>query len=137
MTEKRYFVTGYSVWDSYNNNKRVDTRSKPICDLLNEQEGLINELYEFRLMYNAHLFNEWYKNGTFEVYKSLKHNDGELCFDGEWFIVVAILPTGQITNHYHIDNWDLFKIPSVEKVKHEFDNHTPKDVLDRLMRLIE
>jgi regulator of replication initiation timing len=36
MTAKRYFVSGYSVWDSYNNERRVDTRSKPICDLLNQ-----------------------------------------------------------------------------------------------------
>ena len=36
MTAKRYFVSGYSVWDSYNNDRRVDTRSKPICDLLNQ-----------------------------------------------------------------------------------------------------
>ena len=33
---KRYFVNGYAVWDSYNNDRRVDTRSKPICDLLNQ-----------------------------------------------------------------------------------------------------
>lgn len=36
MTGKRYFVSGYAVWDSYNNNKRVDTRSKSTCALLNQ-----------------------------------------------------------------------------------------------------
>ena len=36
MTAKRYFVIGYSVWDSYNDNRRIDTRSRPICDLLNQ-----------------------------------------------------------------------------------------------------
>lgn len=108
-----------------------------IVDKMNEMDGLIQELYDFRMIYNALLFNEWFKNGKFTVYKSKKHHDGELCFDGEWFVVVAILPTGQITNHYHVDYWDLFKIPSYEYVIHEFDGHTPEDVLDRMCDLIK
>lgn len=28
-------------------------------------------------------------------FKSYRHSDGELCFGGEWFIVMAYLPTGQ------------------------------------------
>ena len=96
----------------------------------------LQELYDFRLIYNAHLFNEWHKHQTYEVYKSKRHSDGELCFDGEWFVVVAILPTGQITNHYHIDYWDYFKIPSYDKVKDEFDGHTSTDVLQRLTDLL-
>ena len=106
-----------------------------------------DELYEFRKLYNAALFNEWGKqpvgineNGSikpkFDVHKSWKHYDGELCFGGGWFIVVAILPTGQITNHYKAEDWDLFKILETEKAKYEFDNHTPQDVLQRLKNLI-
>jgi hypothetical protein len=111
-----------------------------------------NELYEFRKMYNAALFNEWAKqqesvpgefdrNGMnplrpkYNVHKSLKHHDGEPCFDGKWFVVVAILPTGQITNHYPIEDWPLFKIPTVEKALYPFDGHTGKDVLTRLKEL--
>jgi hypothetical protein len=30
------------------------------------------------------------------------HSDGTQCFNGQWFIVVAQLPTGQISNHYNI-----------------------------------
>jgi hypothetical protein len=88
-------------------------------------------------MYNCLLFNEWFKNNTFEVYKSRRHYDGRLCFDGEWFVVVAILPTGQITNHYHIDYWDYFRIPSYYKVKDEFDGHSSQDVLDRLKGVVD
>ena len=108
-----------------------------VVDTLNEQEDLISELYLFRLIYNALLFNEWYKKGKYEVYKSKRHHDGSIPFDDEnWFIVVAILPTGQISNHYHIRYWDEFQIPEVEKVKHEFDGHTSKDVWDRLMEVL-
>lgn len=112
------------------------TEHEDFCDIvdkLNDMAHNEQELYDFRMLYNALLFNEWYKNGSMEVYKSRRHADGELCFDGDWFVVVAILSSGkQITNHYHIDNWDLFKIPEVYEVIHEFDGHTSQDVLQRL-----
>ena len=107
-----------------------------IVDKLNEQQDLIEELYDFRLTYNALLFNEWAENQKYEVYKSRRHNDGELCFDGEYFIVVAQLPTGQVTNHYHIRHWDMFKINEYEKVNEDFDGHTPSDVITRLKQVI-
>jgi hypothetical protein len=95
-----------------------------------------DELYEFRKMYNAALFNEWAKHwNDFDVHKSWRHNDGELCFGGGWFIVVAMLPSGQISNHYEAKDWDLFKIPETEKALFAFDGHTGQDVLDRLKSL--
>ena len=110
-----------------------------------------NELYEFRKMYNAALFNEWaetriwnpkwknegqpYHHIKYDVHKSKKHNDGEECFGGGWFVVVAILPTGQITNHYKMEDWDLFNVPEEPKAKYPFDGHTGKDVLNRLKLL--
>ena len=109
---------------------------KEITDLLNRQQNLIDELYTFRLVYNALLFNTWYANGDVEVYKSKKHYDDEYCFDGEWFVVVAMLPTGQITNHYNILHWDFFNIPEYPKVKDEYDGHDSVDVLNRLIDYI-
>ena len=110
-----------------------------------------NELYEFRKLYNAALFNEWalhvhltltssnHPNYPYscnhEVHKSWKHYDGELCFGGGWFIVVAILPTGQISNHYKAEDWDLFKIPALEKALYPYDGHTTEDVIKRLKAL--
>lgn len=116
-----------------------------------------NELYEFRKVYNAALFNEWAlawhirqeaaKRGAiltadmelpkYNVHKSWRHHDGELCFGGGWFIVVAMLPDGQISNHYEAKDWDLFKIPETEKALFEFDNHTSQNVLQRLKNLIK
>ena len=102
-----------------------------------------DELYEFRKVYNAALFNEWCRDwrlndapvADFNAHKSWRHNDGELCFGGGWFIVVALLPTGQISNHYEAKDWDLFKIPETEKALFPFDNHTAQDVLNRLKSL--
>ena len=107
-----------------------------VSKLLNEYEDIVQELYEFRLLYNSALFNEWYNQGEYEVYKSRRHNDGMLCFDGNWFVVVANLPNGQITHHYNITDWDLFKIPEYNQVKEDFDGHTRKDVLKRLREVI-
>lgn len=90
-----------------------------------------NELYEFRLLYNACFFNELAREPYTGVCKSWKHSDGELCFGGGWFVVTAQLPTGQITNHYEAKDWDLFNIPEVETAP-EWDGHTPQDVATRL-----
>jgi hypothetical protein len=126
------------------------------------------ELYEFRKLYNAALFNEWANVfpstcefqgvkfdynpafdaertgnsthpylGKFKVHKSKRHYDGSLCFDGNWFIVVAELPTGQISNHYHMDDWDLFQVPEVESALLPFDGHTSKDVAERITAFLK
>ena len=100
-----------------------------------------NELYEFRMLYNAALFNEWYNwesqyGGNKFPHKSWRHSDGELCFGGGWFVVSAQLPTGQITNHYEAKDWDLFRIPEVDTAA-EWDGHTAQDVAKRLRAYLE
>lgn len=95
------------------------------------------ELYEFRKMYNALLFNEWALQGLNHVHKSLKHFDGEDCFGGGWFIVMADLPTGQISNHYKVEDWDLFDVPVTEKALLQYDGHTAADVLLRMKAYID
>lgn len=128
-------------------------------ELISDGWHTFRELYEFRKIYNAILFNEWAKLGNnshtvpleeggtttytakqeprYNVHKSWKHNNGKYCFDEEkkWFIVSAMLPTGLISNHYKAKDWDLFKVPEVEKALFEFDEHTGADVLERLKAL--
>lgn len=134
MTEKRFRLIDYEEdYFTVGDDKKGEEYDTPfkLVDVMNELNDTNQELYDFRLVLNALLFNEWAENKKYEVYKSKRHSDGELCFEGEWFVVVAILPTGQVTNHYHIKYWDYFKIPSFEKVKDEFDGHTSTDVLIR------
>lgn len=97
-----------------------------------------NELYQYRMLYNAAFFNELAhkrENGTFDVdydvHKSKRHSDGEECFGGGWFIVMAELPTGQISNHYELKYWDLFEIPEKE-VANKWDGHSPQEAAQRL-----
>ena len=54
-----------------------------------------NELYFYRMLYNAAFFNELAKNTNVKVLKSKHHHDGKLPFDdANMFIVQAKLPTG-------------------------------------------
>lgn len=94
-----------------------------------------DELYKYRLLYNAALFNEWGKTNKYGVHKSWKHSDGEECFGGGWFIVMAELPTGQISNHYEAKYWDLFKI-SEKEMANKWDGHTPEEAAERLEELV-
>lgn len=100
-----------------------------------------DELYRFRLLYNAALFNAWdFINDqnpkiNYGVHKSWRHSTGEECFGGGWFVVMAELPTGQISNHYPAEDWDLFQIPE-RVLAAEWDGHTAEDVADRLTRYL-
>ena len=89
-----------------------------------------NELYRYRMLYNAAFFNELAK-GDIKVCKSHKHHDGEECFGGGWFIVMAELPTGQISNHYENRYWELFNIPELDTAW-EWDGHTSNEAADRI-----
>ena len=110
------------------------TEQEPLAIDGNTSDGYhtFNELYEFRKAYNAALFNEWAAGGKCSVHKSWRHHDGELCFGGGWFIVVAVLPNGQISNHYEAKDWNLFGVPETERALFEFDGHTSIDVVARL-----
>jgi hypothetical protein len=94
-----------------------------------------NELYEYRKAYNACLFNEWFRTNKYDVHKSLRHHDGDECFGGGWFVVVAVTPFGQITNHYKMEDFDLFDIPEYETAKYPWDGHTPTEALDRIFKV--
>lgn len=102
-----------------------------------------DELYYYRLLYNAALVNTImymrYKNGlnndiNIPIIKSYRHSDGELCFGGGWFIVVMETPFGQITNHYENKYWHMFNCPSQHQVW-EYDGHTPQQAAERLYAL--
>ena len=113
---------------------KVEKETKP-KDMGEVSDGYhtFNELYEYRMLYNAALFNEFAKQGLYDVHKSRKHSDGKYPFgDSNWFIVMAELPTGQISNHYEMKDWGKFQIPEKE-VANKWDGHSPRDVADRLI----
>lgn len=90
-----------------------------------------NELYRYRVPYNAAFLNELAKKGDMKIRKSHKRYDGEERLGGGWFIVMAELPTGQIPNHYENRYWGLFNIPEPETAWKR-DGHTPNEAADRI-----
>lgn len=92
----------------------------------------MEELYLYRMLYNA-LAAEAAPHLSV---KSWRHSDGELCFGGGWFVVYMQLPTGQVSNHYKAEYWDLFKIPSVD-VAPEYDGHTPAEAAQRMLEFLK
>lgn len=88
-----------------------------------------NSLYRQRLILFAALVNTYPDIS----WKTKKHEDGEECFGGEWFLVGINTPEGPYTYHYELKDWDLFKCVELEKAP-KWDGHTDKDV-ERLLSL--
>ena len=111
--------------------ENADLREHP-----RDEHHTMDELYEYRMLYNALAANAWWSSGVYKVRKSWKHSDGELCFGGGWFIVVANLPGGQVSNHYRAEFWDLFTVPEYDQAP-EWDGHTPQVAADRMRETLK
>ena len=99
-----------------------------IC-LLSDGFHTFDSLYHQR----AVLFAALIKAHRDKAWKSWKHEDGEDCFGGGWFIVGIDTPKGSYTYHYEEKYWGLFDCITLERAKH-WDGHTDKDVT-RLLSL--
>lgn len=88
-----------------------------------------NGLYYQRMVLFAALVNA-YQDRT---WKSWKHEDGNLCFDGGGFIVGIDTPKGNYTYHYEEKYWNWFECEELPVAKH-WDGHTEADVT-RLLSL--
>lgn len=88
-----------------------------------------NSLYYQRAILFATIVNT-HKNLS---WKSERHEDGELCFGGGWFIVGIDTPNGPYTYHYEMSYWGLFDCEELPEAKH-WDGHTDENVT-RLLSL--
>ena len=111
----------------------------PAADVVPVPEGGIGEMsdgyHTFNNLYYQRmvLFATLVKAHKDEAWKSWKHEDGELCFGGGWFIVGIDTPEGSYTYHYDKMYWNLFECEELPTAKH-WDGHTEKDVT-RLLSL--
>ena len=87
------------------------------------------QLYYQRMM----LFATIVKQNKEKAWKSLRHEDGELCFGGGWFIVGIDTPEGSYTYHYEDNFYSMFDCEELERARH-WDGHTEKDIT-RLLSL--
>ena len=113
-------------------------RRKAICevagvdDIGNLSDGFhtFNSLYEQRMILFAALVKA-YKD---KAWKSYRHEDGEYCFGGGWFVVGIDTPEGSYTYHYENKYWGMFDCLDLPRAKH-WDGHTEADAETRLMSL--
>ena len=112
-------------------------RIKAICEVagVSEIDDLSDGFHTFRQLYYQRmmLFAAIVKQNRDKAWKSLRHEDGELCFGGGWFIVGIDTPEGSYTYHYEDNYFSLFDCEELEYGKH-WDGHTEKDVT-RLLSL--
>lgn len=113
-------------------------REKAICEVAKVKDigevsdgfHTFNGLYEQRMILFAALVKA-YKD---KAWKSYRHEDGEYCFGGGWFIVGIDTPEGSYTYHYENKYWDMFDCMDLPRAKH-WDGHTEADAETRLMSL--
>ena len=112
-------------------------RVKAICEIagVSEIDDLSDGFHTFKQLYYQRmmLFATIVKQNKDRAWKSLRHEDGELCFGGGWFIVGIDTPEGSYTYHYEDNYFSLFDCKELERGKH-WDGHTEKDVT-RLLSL--
>ena len=112
-------------------------RRKAICEAahVDEIDDVSDGFHTFRQLYYQRmmLFAAIVKQNKDKAWKSLRHEDGELCFGGGWFIVGIDTPEGSYTYHYEDNYYSLFDCKELERGKH-WDGHTEKDVT-RLLSL--
>ena len=121
-----------------NMTDEMRAREEAICKVANVNsigevsDGFhtFNGLYEQRMIMFAALVKA-YKD---KAWKSYRHEDGECCFGGGWFIVGIDTPEGSYTYHYENKYWDMFDCVDLPRAKH-WDGHTEADAETRLMSL--
>lgn len=137
-------LTEWKRWSTILNERsafKFDVADFPTADVveipetgmgdLSDGYHTFNSLYEQRLI----LFAVIVKQNKSHAWKSLRHENGELCFDGGWFIVGIDTPEGSYTYHYEVEYWDLFDCQELPTSK-PWDGHTDKDV-SRLLSLTD
>ena len=113
--------------------------SIPAADVRPVPEGGIGEMsdgyHTFSGLYYQRmvLFAALVKAYKDKAWKSHRHEDGELCFGGGWFIVGIDTPDGSYTYHYEDKDWDRFDCQELPTGK-KWDGHTEADVT-RLLSL--
>ena len=110
---------------------------KEICKVahIDDISDLSDGYHTFRQLYYQRmmLFAALVKQNRDKAWKSIRHEDGELCFGGGWFIVGIDTPEGSYTYHYAKKYWDMFDCEELECGK-EWDGHTEEEVT-RLLSL--
>lgn len=121
----------YEIQDTIESIPSADVVEIPETGIGDLSDGYhtFNGLYYQRMV----LFNALVNAYNGRAWKSWKHEDGEPCFGGGWFIVGIDTPKGSYTYHYEDKYWNWFECEELPVAKH-WDGHTEEDVT-RLLTL--
>lgn len=118
--------------------KAVDTIAELKANPRDEYHTMA-ELYRHRMLYNAlalYGLSSLARPGALNCGRSRRHHDGELCFNGEYFIVWVELLTGMVTNHYKIEDEKYFLFLEGYEKAPEWDGHTPAEAAKRMEKML-
>lgn len=119
-------MTTHEINNTISANKHnPEVVTDDICDGFHT----FGQLYHQRMMLFATLVNLFPEIS----WKTTRHEDGEYCFGGGWFLVTIETPAGTYGYHYRMEDWDKFKCKVLRKAKH-WDGYTEENV-DRLLSL--
>lgn len=111
------------------NGESVENVFPKNTDEISDGFHSFEQLYYQRMI----LFSVIVKQNKNKSWKSWKHDNGELCFHGDCFVVGIDTPQGQYTYHYFKEYWNVFDCKVLDHAP-KWDGHTEKDVT-RLLSL--
>lgn len=118
--------------DNINNTINANKHNPEVnTDDISDGYHTFGQLYFQRMMLFATIVNLFPELS----WKSKRHEDGELCFGGGWFLVTIETPEGEYGYHYEEKYWDYFNCAVLERGKH-WDGYTEENV-DRLLSLVK
>lgn len=105
----------------------------PADDYTSDGYHTFGQLYYQRMVLWAAIVNA----NSARAWKTRRHEDGELCFGGGWFLVTIDTPEGAYGYHYEDTpaNWELFRCEELPKAK-PWDGYDERDVC-RILSLID
>ena len=133
ISRKKAVDACFDGWNNTPHDCAENIRQLPAADVRPVPDGGIGEMSD-----GYHTFNELYyqrmvlfaalvKAHKDKAWKSWRHEDGQPCFDGGWFIAGIDTPEGSYTYHYEDKYWNWFECEELPVAKH-WDGHTEKDV---------
>lgn len=136
----------YTGWMNSSIQSLIGDKKLPNAKNISDGYHTFQELYDMRLALTVLAFKlltrEWKQpiSNINPVWKSKQHSDGTM-FDG-MFIVGAFGKQPfiggtkyMISFHYHDEHWDKFDFAETLDKAPEWDGHTDKDVIERLLSL--
>lgn len=110
-----------------------------LADLIEPQEiteDTSDGYHTFKQLYyqRMKLFSVLVAEHIDRAWKTRRHEDGELCFGGGWFLVAIDTPNGTYGYHYEEKYWYMFGCDELPKAK-PWDGYDERDV-GRLMSLV-